>query len=198
MSRRRFRIGKYPVYDQTFDAEKQFSIKNTQLSSIAMNRSCLAARWGCESLKCEIQTKIQERSIKVKELEDQFEHYQAICAREGRIIPQKLEDVSTIFEDWLQAAARPDIAQEEEDYIQEKLQAFIDAEQLESDARLLEFGPRGIGKLRNGQLCLIDGQNVSVDDKGVLIINDERSPFHLMSIEDYKKHVIGPWQRERT
>lgn len=57
---------------------------------------------------------------------------------------------------------------------------------------LLCDGPIGKGVLKDSILVELDGQNISLNKK-LLIINDERSPYHGMSAADYYSKIVKPW-----
>jgi hypothetical protein len=190
MSRRRYKMAENPHYHRLFDAEKSFSIKDP-----AADRSRLSNRPGCESLRGEILEKIQDRTRRVQEIEQQFEQHRERCRLEGRVVPKQMDTVT--HDKWLAAIGRQDVAMEELDLVDERLKAIAAAEQRISDKACLEYGPLGIGRLNNGVLAVIDGQNVVVDDEGVLRIVDGRSPYNGMRIEDYKQHVVGAYHRDR-
>ena len=99
--------------------------------------------------------------------------------------------------EWYENAARLDVAGEELDLVEERLKTIADCEQKASDEAVLQYGPIGIAKLKAGVLAIIDGQNVAMDDDGVLRIMDSRSPYDTMRIEDYKQHVVGAYHRDR-
>jgi hypothetical protein len=190
MSRRRFRMSENPHYHRFFDAEKSFSIKDP-----AMDRSRLSDSTGCKSLRREILDKIQDRSRRVSEIEQDFEQHKERCRNEGRLVPERMDSVT--LDRWLEAIARLDVGAEELDLVEERLKVITDAEQKASDQAVLQFGPVGIGRIQGGILAVIDGQKVAAGEDGVLRIMDSRSPYDTMRIEDYKQFVVSEYHRNR-
>jgi hypothetical protein len=196
MSRRRFKLAENPNYHKVFDTDKYYSIKNSELNSPSMERSRLSDRAGCESLQREILEKVRERSKNLKNIEVEFATYKDKCAREGRTVPAEMP--RGLFDKWLESAAKLDVALEELDLCEERLKAISDGEQKASDEAVLQYGPVGIGKLCAGILSVIDGQSVAMSDDGILRIMHPNSPYHGMSISDYKQFVVAPYKNART
>jgi hypothetical protein len=61
---------------------------------------------------------------------------------------------------------------------------------------VLKYGPQGTGK--GEPLRELDGQTITLREDGVLFINDERSPYHLMSVLDYREYLIMPFLLSRS
>lgn len=195
MSRRRYRMADNPAYHKAFDSEKQFSLKNPALNPDAYK---LCDRAGCESLQKDLLKKIEERTRRLKEIEQRFAQHQTRCQMEGRHYPENIQDEATTFREWLEAAARLDVAMEEMDLCQERLESFVATEQRQRASDCLQYGPIGIGKLREGHLAVIDGQTVRRGEDGILRIEDPNSPYSGMAIECYKAFVVTPFQLARA
>lgn len=80
--------------------------------------------------------------------------------------------------------------------VDKRLKVFEDREKAVSDHFVLAYGLQMMGRLRGGILAEIDGMTVGRTAEGILIINDERSPYNGMSIPDYRQ-MASKWQEER-
>ena len=133
--------------------------------------------------------KIQAAKLAVEEIEQDFKAHQQRRVNLGYEPPKEM-DAST-QQKYDEALARLDVLLEERDRVAEKLKAFVEEER---EKRLLQHGPRGDGK--GDPLREIDGQFISIKDER-LVIDDKRSPYHGMSVPDYRKHVQEPWCKAR-
>ncbi len=97
----------------------------------------------------------------------------------------------------LKIEARLDVYLREAEYIKAKLEAAQVVKKEIDDKKILHYGPQGSGRLRDGQLCELDGQEVQMVG-GVLVITSEASPYYGMKVSDYRKHICEPWRIKRT
>jgi hypothetical protein len=122
---------------------------------------------------------------KIEEFDKRFEFLKNTKRKEGFKIP-------TVFPpDWLNdyytLQARLSAYEAESEALNKRLSEWVDEEQKTSDDQVLAFGLRCFGKLRNGELESIDGQTVSENDNGIMIITDNRSPYNGLAVEDYRE-----------
>jgi len=98
----------------------------------------------------------------------------------------------------LEAEARTDVKKRELEFLKDKLnEMFVEPEKKVAEAKILPKGPRGVGAMRGGVLCMIDGQTVE-DINGMLIITSESSPYYGMKVSDYRTHVVVPFAKQRA
>lgn len=131
----------------------------------------------------------------LEEIDDDFKQHQQSIVNTGRAVPTEL--TPELKEKKLITEAKLDVYLEEAEVITEKLAKFTEVETKRSDGAVLERGPQGAGSLRDGLLNVIDGQDVSLMKK-VLVIDDDRSPYDGMATADYFTHVVKPWCKERS
>lgn len=129
---------------------------------------------------------------KIKQIEAQISDHKFQQERQGRapsVPPELAAEQSRLM-------GTLDVCLEELRDVQRRLDTFVEQEQITDDSFVLAYGPRCTGKLRGGQLAVIDGQNVSRTADGVLIINDLRSQYNGMSVLDFRQ-LAATWQAER-
>ncbi|MBE0654677.1 MAG: hypothetical protein IH594_12810, partial [Bacteroidales bacterium] len=153
-----------------------------------------------ENTILELETEvIPKRKENLQAIEDRFTSYKVNRKRQG--FDRTEEYPPKLLEERCRAEARIDVANRELEYLKDKLDKFFtQPEQDLEESRILEFGPRGAGQLRNGVLCEIDGQKVTpikVDDEEILVISSPKSKYFGLSIPDYRKHIMQPWSTAR-
>ena len=118
---------------------------------------------------------------------------QQIQAQEqGKPVPTFDEVPANMLEKKLILEAQIDVAAEELNAINLKLKEYADKVE-EADSRdVLKFGLQMSGTLRDSVLSSIDYQKVSKIN-GVLVIDDERSPYHGLSVISYRELAVE-WQ----
>ena len=65
-------------------------------------------------------------------------------------------------------------------------------------AAVLQYGPRGQGRLRDGILAEIDGQPCTQDTEGLFGLDCAKSPFHGMLVADYREHIVKVWGKAKN
>ena len=193
MSRRRFRIGVHPTYDKRFDARKRAS---QVLSPMSNQISWLVFEMGDEhglnGLLTECKAKLAHAETVVAQCEAEFQEVKAARANEGRAIPMQRDRLEEL--EFMDALAVADITGEEVDRLQALLGKFTERRRATEAASVLKYGPVGTAKLGStGVLSVIDGQAVALNAEQLLVINDPRSPYTGMTVDDYRKHLVLPW-----
>ena len=111
-----------------------------------------------------------------------------------------------LYDKQLATEAALDVALEELDYFKEALDKLPVAVPRNSKL-FVRFGKKGLFGVketdrhpdpRQTRLIEIDGQQILPSAKGLLIINDVRSPYHQMSCADYRGLIMKPWLKVQT
>jgi hypothetical protein len=165
--------------------------------------------------KTNIQTEIQKiNSEKVKnslpdlqnqldDLEQEFKYYQK--ERIGQGYEKPLSMTQEQKEKKWNIEARIDIVSEELELLQDKLKNLNEKVVKESNANMLRWGLQCASKNHGlnqpndkliGQMAILDGQRVSMCPSGILIIDDEASPYNGMAVSDYRK-LSKQWHADR-
>ena len=215
MGHRRYSpIGTEPVYDHHYDRLKMSSVVMNAESRHATTSHAgdyndpvfvrsLKVTWegneegkhfvpGTEAWR---RSRIPGIKDKLTEVDEQFKHYQQRRVNEGNRRPEEMP--TEMKEEKLKLEARLDIATEELDVINVHLSKIESKKRVGDDSKVLKHGPRGHGWLKAGILWEMDGQNVRLTNKDVLVIDDKRSPFDGMMCADYKEHIVRPWNIAR-
>lgn len=193
MSRRRYRIGVHPRYDQRFDNIKRAS---QILSPMNFQVAWLSFQMGDErsvtKLLAEWKSKLSRAENAVAELDWQFEQVKAERAKTGRDVPWKRDDKAEAA--YLDAVAEMDVTGEEVDKLEVLLAKFTKQRSAAEAAQVLKYGPRGVGRIGPGNvLAELDGQTVKINEDGVLAIADPRSPYDRLPVQVYKEQLVLPW-----
>ena len=193
MSRRRFRIGAHPDYDRRFDGHKLASqILNPMGNQVSWLVFEMGDEHGVSGLLQEYKAKLAYAEKVVAQCDQQFENLKAARANQGRATPRQRDRREEL--EFMDALAVVDVTGEEVDRLQTLLGKFTERRRATEAASVLKYGPVGIGKLGStGVLSVIDGQVVAINAEQLLVINDPRSPYHGMSVADYKEHLVRPW-----
>jgi hypothetical protein len=208
MSRRRYKIGKFPVYDKKFDREKSesflnprnvfFDIKFAFGSSPAT--ASMVLEWEGETQgehKGEYpapdgwqKSKILIAQEALDAVDAKWKATKAQAKRCGRPIPKEMP--ADLVNERLKAEAVLDIRQEELDFLKKKLGEWETKETKQKASMILRYGPRGSAKGEPPRE--IDGQDV-VQRDGKLVINCFESPYHNMELPDYFEKIVYPFNR---
>ncbi len=125
------------------------------------------------------------------QIEQRWKNYQARVMREGRKCPEKMPD--EMEERLYKTQATYDIALEEFEDIQRRLEVFTKAEEAIHAQRVLEKGPHGMAVLKGGRIAELDGQRCGLSSEGIPVITEKTSPFFGMSTADYFEFIVHPW-----
>jgi hypothetical protein len=185
---------RYKNSSRIFHPERQ----GTDLGSLSTCKAELLELEGGEDGKIAqgrdlVLAKIPQLEQSLKDISASFELLKKQAKLEGRSIS---EMPTYMQEDFDRAEARLMVHRLESMKLRERINAF-EVQKIEkpSDNKVLKYGPKGIGKLKEGILCELDGQRIElVDDQ--LIISDERSLFDGMRVSDYREYVIRPFKKE--
>ena len=217
LGRRRYKIGKYPLYDQTFDRLVDASLILNPTGSGAndvRNFGTISLRNSREGIKRllmeyqgdngsgfyiqnrrEIPSKLKEAKHAIEAIKEKFAKLKQRAVNAGRYPPKKMD--AELKELLLKAEAREDIIRAEIKRLQNGLENFPD-EKTGELMPCLKYGCIGSSKNTGGICTIIDGQSVEPDEKGVLRIKDERSPFHGMRTADYFQSIVQAYNEQRA
>jgi hypothetical protein len=194
-------IKSYPAYNNTLDhLIMNSSILNNDANDIhsvhstMWNRSSLeyylAQRIGDEDGFIVLNGRKELASMpfvkgQLDQLDKNFAQFKADKVKAGFKVPDLMP--AHLMEEYYTLHARLTCLQMEAENLQKRLSEFKDAEDEESDSMLLKYGLQARGKLHDGILVLIDGQKCEQTREGIIIINDPRSPYTGMAVEDYRE-----------
>lgn len=194
-SKRRYKIGLHPVYDKRFD---RFRINSQIINSGNTFPSVSMIIWDKGAIALELK-KLQDEVIpsianRLRNIDNEFARYQKMRVAQGYSQPTQMTIEN--YENKMVLEAQYDVCLEEAEDLEKKLESYLQAEQREADTHMLEWGLNEVSKLHGLQAsdptmtdCLksIDGQKVEFTADGVLIINDEKSPYSGMAVSDYRE-----------
>lgn len=196
-------IAKFPVYNSAYDKARMQSEILTPNPVPSMH----TIFWDKNSLKAELikmlgnyKPALQE---KLADLEFKFQNLKTECRNQGREIPTEMPD--KLLNEKYKVEARIDVLTEEVELLSEKLKTIADKVVKQVNENLLRYGlictSKNHGLNQPNDLLInvmkeIDGQNVSMCPEGLLIIDDEASPYHQMSLPDYRK-LSKIWHADR-
>lgn len=191
---RRYKEGKHFDYDFVFQNKFEHSqILNEEHRSFMNSEAWrMASPKGLKGLETELAERAEAAADLLEKIEENFERSKVDCRRVGKPEPEKLPaDLQKLK---LEGEARLDVLKEELAHIRGILKEGAAKEaEAKDDQQLLYYGPKGAGRLRDSILTEIDGQAVIVDDEGTLLINCKKSPYHNMTVENYRKLVVEPF-----
>ena len=209
-SKRRYPVDQYPIYSDTFDRKRVNSPILNSKSTVDIHTVLLDKR-NIEGLILEKRGNDEGRHYKpgeraklaalpsieaeLKELEKAYKRASQKSVNEGR---PPLEDwPPELLKKKHRREAEFDVITEEVEALENALKEFVDEQQKTDDNLMLKYGPAGSGNLRNGFLVRIDGQRVEPNENGVLIIDDDCSPYDGLSSVDYYTLVVKPWNKAK-
>lgn len=211
--RRKYRVGDHPEYDRVFDIKNMESpILNPKATSI-MNATTvdqMNSREGLNILLSEwrgddsgfwnnggvkVPSKLKIAELAIKNIQLSFETRQQRQVNSGRAVSKKMPP--DMLDELHRAEAVVDIHLSEIAALEKRLSELVAVSDQSSKTKVLERGPGGSGQMKGGVLVLLDGQIIKQNSDGVLIIDDERSPYHGMETADYFEHIVKPWSAAR-
>lgn len=206
-SKRRYKIGLKPIYDNEFNLRR---VGSRILNSGSMMPGINTIFWdkrNCQSHLAELEGnsegfyyKGNQRMIadipnalrKLEALQKRFENYQQERVNLGYRKPEEWPSGLDVEKQSLEAQL--DVMYEEVEVVKGHLNDYIEAEKTVHNGKMLLSGPRGNGRLQGGVLIEIDDQNVG-QINGHLVIVDEDSPYHGISVPDYREYISEPWAK---
>jgi len=141
--------------------------------------------------------------MRLQEIADGFKGYCRQKINQGHEKPT--EWPKELLTEKLQNEARLDVLQGEKEKIEKRLKQLNDVVTKVDDSKVLQFGlicsgsfhsigtPRYAPERAKAEL---DGQYLTMVPEGFLIIDDPRSPYHLMKVSDYHR-VAKQWVKDR-
>jgi hypothetical protein len=142
----------------------------------------------------EVYSFIRSAENQLSEIKIRFESYVNNRVAQGHAKPTQWPP--ELLKERLRLEAHIDVMNREAEWLRYAINNYKEKEAVKRSSKVLEYGPRGNGTLRNGQLCEIDGQLTAFKDD-VLIISDPASPYNGMAVSDYRDHVVKPWTADR-
>jgi len=191
---RRYKIGLNPYYDSCYDvSEGKSDILHP--SPIANVHTLFRDRRNLIGSKNELIEVISLLEDKLTQLNKRFESWQVQLRKEGKEVPEQMTGPQE--KEKFMAESLCDVRQEELEYIEGLIDAYVEEEDKSSDALVLCRGPIGSAQLRGGAIFMIDGMKCSVNEDGIPYISDERSPYCGMSTAAYYRDIVTPYQKAR-
>jgi hypothetical protein len=137
---------------------------------------------------------IPSHKARLNEIAKQFEKYKVNRVNQGFEEPSEMpkELLSELYD----TSAKLTVYEGEYEELSKHLSEYADEEHENDDDKVLQWGLRQHGKLRNNQLESIDSQRCSQTEDGIIIIDDARSPYNGMAVSDYRK-LARQWQLDR-
>lgn len=188
---RRYEPGIHPAYDEELRYLTGPTRPNYEF--LAMRDHSKA---GVQRVLFEFQAMAERRQQEIEALDLKFKNLKVTARREGRSEPAEMP--RQLLEEKLRLEAQIDVISERAAQFKQELVEVEAREQEAEQAKILQYGPKGSGKMRDGVLSIIDGQPIRVNRKGVLVINCPQSPYHKMLVEDYRTQVVVPFAKARA
>lgn len=127
-------------------------------------------------------------------LEKTFRHYAQ--ARFDSGYPRPTEWPVEIMDMKYTYEAKIDCLQKELEKLKIMLAKIVEKEEEKANDQMLQYGPEGNSRLRDGQIVEIDFMKVAVIDETFVIV-EKQSPYYGMSCIDYRVNVVTPWTTQR-
>jgi hypothetical protein len=204
MKRQYLPIADYPVYNNAVD---MYSIQSDILNGGGMApglHSILMTKDNMTGLLIELEgdkdgdfrrdDEYERAAIpfikgKLKELEKRFIEYQNSQVKQGYEEPCEMPQ--RMLDEFYTLQARLTVLIAESEELRKRLQVYKDKEQQEDDSKVLFYGLQGWATFHTDPRLLnilqfIDRQRITQTEDGLLIINDNRSPYSGMSVADYR------------
>ena len=122
---------------------------------------------------------------RLRDLENEFRGYQQERINMGVRKPENWP--SDMKEKKLKLEARLDTYAEEVTWLKKAIASIVEV--VEESRDVLRFGCQQMGRLRAGILCELDGQRITVNENGILVIDDDQSPYDGLAVPDYRDRV---------
>lgn len=130
-----------------------------------------------------------------KELDIKFKNFCQQKINTGYEKPKKMPP--EFYEKQMRIFAEKDVLAEEVKFLQKRLKRLAEQNGKINSQKILQYGLRGAGKIKNNILVVLDGQNISIaQPEEILFIDDKRSPYNGMAVVDYRKLSIE-WRKEK-
>jgi hypothetical protein len=127
-------------------------------------------------------------------LEMVHERFELFCQmRQNLGHPKPTQWPKELLTERLRLEARLDVHKREAEHLRDLLDKAQEVKKQIDSEKVLQFGPRGNGELRNGELVKIDYQECGFKF-GTLMITDDNSPYKGMSVENYRTHIVKPFR----
>lgn len=215
-SRRRYRVGEYPEYDNTFDRMAQASVILTgaagrniaNFTVISMMNTPhgldrLIEEWRGEKdgdgdytqNRRPVPSHLKTVQLAIAKLEEDFKTLNQRRVNRGLYPLEQMP--SEMLEQLHKLEAQEDVIKDEIKKLEARRSRFTEREEQEKKSNCLAHGPIGSSRLRGGILVELDGQNVAPDSENVLRIKDANSPYNGMRTADYYKHVIPAFRKQQ-
>lgn len=119
------------------------------------------------------------------QIDSKFISYKESRVKQGYESPTEMPEL--MLTEFYRLHAKMTVLDAEADELRKRLKSFDESKKQEDDDKVLMYGPLGAGKLKDGILVRIDGQKVTESKDGIMVINDERSPYSGMSVVHYRR-----------
>lgn len=191
---RKYEEGIHPAYDR--ELQRLTSKDSPSRPSYEFLATRDHSKAGVLRVISEFQALTERRQKDLSAIDLKFENLKVTARREGKTEPAEMP--RQLLDEKLRLEAQIDVISERVAEFKQEMAKFEAQEQAEQDAKILQYGPIGSGKLRDGILAEIDGQSIKVSRSGTLVINCPQSPYHKMKVEDYRSHVVALFSKARS
>jgi hypothetical protein len=138
-----------------------------------------------------VPSKIPAAEAAIREIHADFKEYAQRRINMGHPEPKEMpEDMKERLD---REKVYLELYQLEAKRLEEILAEIESREKVKTVGRVLQGGPRGSSKMRNGVLSMIDGQPVVKAKSGMLEIDCPDSPYHQVKVPDYFEQIVKPW-----
>ena len=207
--KRRYRIGKEVIYDRFFNnflmeskiLNNQSSILNFESYDEKGIKKNIAQIIGFKNGKYFSNDKpvlaiLPSLENEHKQIHNEFKNFQQRQVNEGNRRPTI--EPPELLEKRLKIEANIDVTKTELTLLEKKLEEFENKVVKANNENVLKYGVKGSGKLRNGVLCEVDGQKISLTREKILVIDDKRSCYNGMLTADYFEKIVKPWGKAKS
>ena len=194
-------VGSEPKFDKLVDRfllESRILNKNIREHDMQNAFLNFESKAELQSMLIDVQKKLTELRDELITTKDHFKRYEKKLINEGKGMPGKIVEPEEMKVKRFTLEAQFYTHTKEAEHLTRLIENFVEKKQTEDDKAVLRFGCRGMGKIRNSVLVLIDGMKVTGSANGFRIINSPTSPYHLISAFDYstmhKEHAVAKSQ----
>jgi hypothetical protein len=137
-----------------------------------------------------VRAAIPATELKLSQIHERFSAYCYNKEAQGYKKPEVWPP--NLLKERLHAEARFDVLRREAEVLHNLIDNYKEKEVAADASKVLQYGPRGNGQLRDGTLESIDDQKVDFTADDILIISDDNSPYNGMRVADYREFVVMP------
>lgn len=213
MSRRRHKIGKFPVYDAEYDLQKGASVIHNHRHDKGNVALAFWSESGVRDLLKQwegtedglypdpggpyhLVSHLKAAQDALAAVDSKFQNMIIAAQRSGRFPPETMPQELVI--ERLACEARLDVVQEEIDLLKKELARYANRKQEEDDHLILPYGPAGSTQGADPPRS-VDGQKIEWNEElGHFVICCKKSPYDGMKLPNYYVHIVRVWRDEKN